>query len=72
MFTLSFWRDAIERGISTAAQSALLAFGAEQIDLLAGSWTTVLGFALGGFVLSILKSLVAAGIGERGTASILP
>jgi hypothetical protein len=49
MFTKLFWRDAAERSISTAAQSAILAIGQDAA-----------GFAAGGAVLSLLKALAAA------------
>lgn len=66
-----FWRDAGERAVSTAAQSALLALGATQLNVLEADWVTVAGFAAGGAVLSLLKSLIAQNVGERGTASLV-
>lgn len=57
MFTRAFWSAALERAIKTAAQSAVLVIGADQFDALAVSWLEVGGFALGGFVLSVLTSV---------------
>lgn len=57
MFTRAFWSAALERAIKTAAQSAVLVIGADQFNALAVSWPEVGGFALGGFVLSILTSV---------------
>lgn len=57
MFTRAFWSAALERAIKTAAQSAVLVVGADQFDALAVSWGEVGGFALGGFVLSLLTSV---------------
>lgn len=57
MWTLAFWKATAERAISTAAQSAILVFGADQVNALDADWKTVAGFALGGAVLSALKSL---------------
>lgn len=57
MFTRAFWSAALERAIKTAAQSAVLVIGADQFDALAVSWSEVGGFALGGFVLSVLTSV---------------
>lgn len=56
----------VERAVKSAAQSALLAFGADKIDVLHADWQTVLGFAGGGFVLSVLTSLASSGIGNAG------
>jgi hypothetical protein len=56
----------VERAVKSAAQSALLAFGADKIDVLHADWQTVLGFAGGGFVLSVLTSLASSGVGNSG------
>lgn len=75
LFTLTFWADAGERAVKTAAQFVIGGIGLGQsgpvnafdYDLaLAGQ------FALSGFVLSLLFSVVSAPIGESGTASVLP
>ncbi len=66
MWTAQFWRDVAERAIKTAAQSAILILiggqvidnaQAGQINVLTINWVTVLGFAAGGAVLSILTSV---------------
>lgn len=59
MFTLAFWKATFERSISTAAQAALLALGADQINAISADWTVIAGFAAGGFILTVLKSLGA-------------
>ena len=61
MFTLTFWKAALERALSTAAQSALLAVGADQFNVIGADFATIAGFAGGGFLLSALKSVVVAG-----------
>lgn len=63
MFTRTFWRKATERALKTAAQSAILVFGADQINALSANWSDVGGFALGGLVLSYLFSISTAGAG---------
>lgn len=68
MFTLAFWKATAERAISTAAQSALLVLGADQINVVSVEWPAVLGFAAGGAVLTVLKSLlVGASDGNPST-----
>lgn len=57
MWTRNFWKATAERGISTAAQSALLVFGADQVNVIHADWPVIAGFAAGGFVLTVLKSL---------------
>ena len=73
MWSKKFWRDAAERAVSTAAQSALLVIGADQIDAINADWATVGGFALGGAVLSLLKAIAAAKtVGSDDSASLDP
>ena len=63
MFTKAFWKAAAERAVKTAAQSAILVFGAEQVNAIAVDWLDVGGFAAGGFVLSLLTSLASSQFG---------
>lgn len=58
-----FWLSATERAVKTAAQSALLVLGAEQVDVLVVDWVEVVGFAVGGAVLSLLTSIASGGVG---------
>lgn len=59
MFTKAFWAAAFERALKTAAQSALLVLGADQINALNANWQDVGGFALGGLGLSLLTSIAS-------------
>lgn len=63
MITRRFWKKAAERAAKTAAQSALLVLGADQVNALTASWADVAGFALGGAVLSVLTSVATASAG---------
>lgn len=56
MFTLAFFFAALERAVKSAAQAALLAIGADQLNVLSLDWATTGGFAGGGFLLSLLTS----------------
>lgn len=74
MFTKLFWKDAAERSISTGAQSALLALGQDVVgvDVFAADWRNVVGFAVGGAVLSLLKALAAGSVpGTVSPASLI-
>ncbi len=71
LFTATFWLDAFERAIKTAAQSALALIGVNVTDVASLNWQEMLittGVATG---LSVLTSIVSSGIGEPGTASVL-
>ncbi len=68
MFTLPFWKDAAERAIATAAQTAVGVLGVAGLGLLDVDWTAALSVsALAGLV-SVLKSVVASRFGD-GSAS---
>lgn len=73
MFTRLFWRDLLERSLSTAAQSALLVIGADQFNVLDANWQTLGGFAAGGFALAALKGIAAGRlVGDSQSASLDP
>lgn len=66
MPTRAYWLAVLERAVKTAAQSALLVVGADQINAMHAAWGDVFGFAVGGFVLSVLFSLASTGLGGNG------
>jgi hypothetical protein len=68
VWTKAFWKAAAERGIKTAAQSLILAWpvGDGLLNVLNVDWELGAGVAGGGFLLSILTSLVSAGVGNQG------
>ena len=70
MFTRAFWSAALERAAKTAAQSAVLVIGADQFNALAVSWGEVGGFALGGFVLSVLTSVGSDAVSSQHGPSL--
>jgi hypothetical protein len=72
MFTATFWKDAFERAVKTAAQAVILFLGADvALDAVSADWASAGSFALGGAVLSLLTSVVSAPFGEPGTASLV-
>jgi len=72
MFTKTFWAAAGERAVKSAAQTLLLLFGGDGLNLLQLDWPTVLGLAAGAAVLSVLTSMVsaAAPVGAPGSPSL--
>lgn len=69
MFTRIFWRDTIERAISTAAQFLLAGIGGQAADKLVGGWEVLAAAAATGFALTVIKSLAAASFGDKESAS---
>jgi Putative lactococcus lactis phage r1t holin len=84
IWTKPFWIATLERAIRTAAISAALvlvgdAFETLQVNAFVIDWWKMLGFALGGFLLSVLLSVGANASHGRGpsftkaeTANALP
>ena len=70
MFTKSFWIDAIERSLKTAAQAALGAGIIGATDLLAVNWVGALSVGGLAAVISILTSAASEPVGVGGTASL--
>lgn len=70
ILTREFTISALERALKTAAQAAVLAIvgtgsmEAVQADAFVVNWMAVLGFAVGGFVLSYLTSVASANVGK--------
>ena len=71
MWSAFFWKDAIERAIRTAAQVAVgaLTTSATIFEIDAKG---VVGTIAISTLVSILTSVGASGVGETGTASVLP
>lgn len=71
LFTKSFWKDAVERAISTGAQAVLTVLSLDGTNIIPVNfdWAVALstfGFGAG---FAILKALVASYAGNQGTAS---
>lgn len=60
LFTALFWKDALERAISTAAQAFLAVVGAGVFNVLTFGWENALAIAGGAAVLAIVKAIAAA------------
>lgn len=59
MWTLRFWRDALERAIKTFAQALLAFLGATAVGLTDIAWLDALNVAALAAVVSLLTSLVS-------------
>lgn len=61
-----YYSELADRAVKTAAMSAILAIGADQVNAINGvAWYDVAGFAAGGAVLSLLTNLSQRGIFGR-------
>jgi len=71
MWTGSFWKQAVERAIKTAAQAALAFFVIGQTDLMSLDWQIVASGAGVAAVASILTSLASAPFGPPESPSLV-
>lgn len=72
MFSIAFWKDALERSIKSAAQFVLLGLGiGEGFNVFDMDPALALGFAGGGALASLLTSIASAPFGPVGNASII-
>lgn len=72
MFSGLFWKDALERFIKTFAQALLAVFlVAPQTPIIGFDWPSALGLALTAGVISILTSVVSAGV-TKNVATVSP
>ena len=72
MWNETFWIDATERAVKTAAQAVILGLSlGEVFNAFAVDWQLGAGFALGGFVLSILTSIASSRVGWKGSPSLI-
>lgn len=64
MFSRTFWKQALERAIKTAAQGVISAgIIGPTTDMFAVDWRVATSFAVSGFVLSLLTSIVSVRVG---------
>jgi hypothetical protein len=71
MWTVSFWKQAVERAVKTAAQTALAFFVVGTTDLLSVDWLVV-GSGVGVAVIaSLLTSLASEPFGPKDSPSLV-
>lgn len=71
MFTLAFWKDAIERALKTAAQTAVALIGTGMVGILDVDWTQIASVSAVAALLSVLTSIGSDPFADRGTASLV-
>ena len=69
MYALTFWKDAAERAIRTAAQALLALWATDVSGVLAVDWVQAGSVAGLAALISVLMSVAATGVGDRESAS---
>jgi len=71
VYTITFWKDAAERAIRTAAQALLALWATDVSGVLAVDWTQAASVAALAALTSILMSIAATGVGNSQDASAI-
>lgn len=71
MTTATFWKQAVERAVKTAAQFGLVFLGADAFNIMTTDLVAVGGYALAGAIVSILTSVASAPFSDSGTPSVV-
>jgi hypothetical protein len=69
MFTKTFWKQALERAIKTAAQAAIALLTVNGTGVLDVDWAALASISGLAAIASVLTSLVTAGVGEKDSPS---
>ena len=71
MYTITFWKDAAERAIRTAAQALLALWATDVSGVLAVDWVQAGSVSALAALTSILMSIAATGVGNSQDASAI-
>ncbi len=71
MYTITFWKDAAERAIRTAAQALLALWATDVSGVLAVDWVQAGSVSALAALMSVLMSVAATGTGSQDSASSL-
>lgn len=71
MFSRIFVLDVMERAVKTVAQATLALLTMDGVNVFSLDWGQVAKASLTAGFISILTSIVTAGVRERGTASLV-
>ena len=71
MYTITFWKDAAERAIRTAAQALLALWATDVSGVLAVDWVQAGSLSALAALMSLLMSVAATGTGSQDSASTL-
>jgi hypothetical protein len=67
LFSLQFWKSTFELAVRGAAICGGSAIGGSAVDAWHLDWKSIAGFALSGAALSVVASLSAIEVGQKGS-----
>lgn len=67
----TYFKDMLERALSTAAQAEIALLGGDAMGFFSNTWQLQLSTVVGAAALSILKAIAARGTGNPQDASLV-
>lgn len=71
MLTKSFWKDALERAVKTAAQTAVALIGTGLVGIIDVDWANIASVSGVAALVSVLTSVASGPVGDADTASLV-
>jgi len=71
VYTITFWKDAAERAIRTAAQALLALWATDVSGVLAVDWVQAGSVSALAALMSLLMSVASTGTGSKDSASTI-
>jgi len=71
MWTKKFWMDALERVLRTMAQALIAVLGTNALGIIGLDWMQTASITATAGLLSLLTSIVASQVGDKGTTQFM-
>lgn len=71
MLSKPFWKDALERAVKTAAQTAVALIGTGAVGIIDVDWANIASVSGVAALVSLLTSVASGPIGEPDTPSVV-
>lgn len=71
MLSKTFWKDAAERAVKTAAQTAIALIGTELVGVIEVDWVNIASVSGVAALVSVLTSVASAPVGVPDTPSVV-